>query len=61
MNRVKIFEDSSIAVLNKAIDDFLESENATVVDVKLAVNQSTHKPLYSRFVIALTYKLNPRN
>ena len=61
MNRVKIFENSSIETLNGEIAEFTESENANIVDVKLAVNQSNHKPLYSVYVIALIYKLNPPN
>lgn len=58
MNKIKLFENSSITRLNKEIDDFLESENANVVNVKLAINQSTYKPSYSHFVIALVYNVS---
>lgn len=56
MNKVKLFENSCIDRLNSDIAAFLEKENATVVDVKLAVNPSTYKPSYSKYVIALLYK-----
>ena len=59
--RTKLFENSSIGRLNKEIAAFLKTENANVVDVKIAVNQSQHKPLYSDFVVALIYSLNPPN
>lgn len=53
--RTKFFEALSIEKLNAEIAKFLETENADVVDVKLAINQSQHKPLYSNFVVALIY------
>ena len=58
MNKVKLFENSSIETLNAEIAAFLKQENAAIIDVKLAVNQSTYKPSYSMFVIALIYKFN---
>ena len=54
-NKVKFFENSSIEKLNKEIAEFMESENGIIIDVKLAVNQSNHKPLYSTFVVTLIY------
>ncbi len=56
--KTKLFENSSIETLNKKIAKFLETENANVVDVKLAINLSTHKPLYSNYVVALIYSQN---
>jgi hypothetical protein len=58
MKKVKLFENSSIDCINAEIAAFLLSENANVVDVKIAVNQSQHKPSYSHFVVALIYWTN---
>lgn len=55
--RIKIFENDCVASLNSDIAELLESENANVVDVKVDINQSQHKPLYSTFVVVLIYSV----
>lgn len=54
--KVQIFEEGSITTLNKKINEFLTECIADVVDIKLAIAQSNHKPSYAHVVAAVIYK-----
>ena len=53
MNKVQFFEAASIGELNEKVTEFMQ--DYSIIDVKVAVNQSMHKPLYSEFIAAVIY------
>jgi hypothetical protein len=53
---VQFFECDDVTALNKEVSLFCRQHKVSVVNVKLAVNQSTHKPLYSKIVAAIIFR-----
>lgn len=56
MQKVKFFSAHSIEQLDADVSAFVDENKADVIDVKLVINQSTHKPLHSTYAASLIYR-----